>query len=148
MTVSTPRWLLDTNIISALMRNPSGEVAANMTTALRGFEGARICTSVIVDCELQFGLQKSQSARYRQAYEVTMGAIETLPLEGQVARQYASIRDYLQQRGTPIGPNDMLIAAHALALDCTLVTDNEEEFRRVPGLRVENWLRADNQSGT
>jgi tRNA(fMet)-specific endonuclease VapC len=69
-----------------------------------------------------------------------MDSLEILPLGSEVAERYAHIRTALERLGTPIGPNDTLIAAHALALDCTLVTGNEGEFRRVPGLRVENWL--------
>ena len=72
--------------------------------------------------------------------EIILSAIDTLPLEEPVDRQYARLRKYLEDRGTPIGPNDMLIAAHALALNCTVITANDREFSRVPGLKVENWL--------
>jgi tRNA(fMet)-specific endonuclease VapC len=67
--------------------------------------------------------------------------IKLFNFESAALQYYANLRHCLETQGTPLGPNDMLIAAHALALDCTLVTDNEEEFRRVPGLRVENWAR-------
>jgi hypothetical protein len=75
------------------------------------------------------------------AYRVTMAAIKLFNFESTAVQRYANLRHYLERQGTSIEPNDVLIAAHALALECTLVTDNEEEFRRVPGLRVENWAR-------
>jgi tRNA(fMet)-specific endonuclease VapC len=96
---------------------------------------------VIADCELSFGLAKNPTAKLSNAYRVTMAAIKLFNFESAAVQRYANLRHYLEAQGTPIGPNDMLIAAHALALGCTLVTDNEEEFRRVPGLRVENWAR-------
>ncbi len=139
--MAAPVWLLDTNILSGLMRSPSGAIAKNMAESLQLVEGAQVGTSVIVDCELRFGLAKNPSARLLDAYRVTMAAIHVFDLDRTVSQRYANLRQYLEGQGTPIGPNDMLIAAHALALDCTLVTDNEEEFRRVPGLRVENWGR-------
>jgi tRNA(fMet)-specific endonuclease VapC len=139
--MAAPLWLLDTNILSGLMRSPSGAIAKNMAESLQLVEGAQVGTSVIVDCELRFGLAKNPSAKLLDAYRVTMAAIHVFDLDRAVAQRYANLRQYLESQGTPIGPNDMLIAAHALALDCTLVTDNEEEFRRIPGLRVENWSR-------
>jgi tRNA(fMet)-specific endonuclease VapC len=134
-------WLLDTNIISGLMRAPSGPIAQQLAQRLQQIEDVEIGTSVIVDCELRFGLAKNPTARLMNAYRVTMAAVKLFNFESNAVQRYANLRDYLEGQGTPIGPNDMLIAAHALALECTLVTDNEEEFRRVPGLRVENWAR-------
>ena len=142
MSTAAPLWMLDTNIISGLMRDPAGHIARQLTQKLLHVEGARIATSVIVDCELRFGLAKNPLPRFLHAYQVTMAAIDVLNFESSAAQRYANLRNYLEGQGTPIGPNDMLIAAHALTLGCTLVTDNEEEFCRVPGLRVENWLRA------
>jgi tRNA(fMet)-specific endonuclease VapC len=139
--MAAPVWLLDTNILSGLMRSPSGAIAKNMAESLQLVEEAQVGTSVIVDCELRFGLAKNPSARLLDAYRVTMAAIHVFDLDRTVTQRYANLRQYLDGQGIPIGPNDMLIAAHALALDCTLVTDNEEEFRRVPGLRIENWAR-------
>ncbi len=133
-------WMLDTNIISALMRQPGGEVARRMVHTLSKIKDAQICTSLIVDCELRFGLQKNPNSRYTHAYQVAIASIAIMAMDTAVVQHYATIRAHLEKAGTPIGPNDTLIAAHALALDCTLVTDNETEFRRVPGLRVENWL--------
>ena len=71
-----------------------------------------------------------------------LSALEILPLEPPADERYAEIRHHLARRGTPIGPNDLLIAAHALAADLTLVTANTREFERVPSLRVDNWLLA------
>lgn len=129
--------LLDTNIISHIMRQPAG-LAARRASELSVTE--RLCTSVVVQSELLFGLAKNPSKRIQSAYDVAMAGIDVLPLENSAAPQYARIRASLESEGKPIGANDLLIAAHALALDATLVTDNETEFRRVPGLRVENWL--------
>lgn len=132
--------MLDTNIISDMMRNPAGAAFKSLQSAAAQNPDLQVCTSVVVDAELQFGLQLKQSARLNSAYAHVMQVIDVLPLEANAATRYAELRTTLTQAGTPIGPNDMLIAAHALALGCTLVTNNEEEFCRVPGLRVENWL--------
>jgi tRNA(fMet)-specific endonuclease VapC len=88
-----------------------------------------------------FVLAKNPTTKLRSAYRVTIAAIKLFNFESTAVQRYANLRHNLEGQGTPIGPNDMLIAAHALALECTVVTDNEEEFRRVPGLRVENWAR-------
>jgi tRNA(fMet)-specific endonuclease VapC len=129
--------LLDTNIISHIMRQPGG-LAARRADLIDTDE--RLCTSVIVQFELRFGLEKNPSKRLQTSYDVTMAGIDVLPLDSSAAAEYARIRATLESMGKPIGANDLLIAAHALALDATLVTDNEAEFRRVPGLKVENWL--------
>lgn len=132
-------FLLDTNIISHIMRQPGG-LAAKQAHQMGADE--RLCTSVIVQFELRFGLAKNPSQRLQTSYDVTMAGIDVLPLDSSAAIEYARIRALLESRGNPIGANDLLIAAHALALNATLVTDNESEFRRVPGLKVENWLVA------
>jgi len=130
------RFLLDTNILSDLVRHPQGVIAQRITR-----EGEKsISTSIVVAAELRFGAEKSGSERLTTQLEIILSAIDTLPLEEPVDRQYARLRKYLEDRGTPIGPNDMLIAAHALALNCTVITANDREFSRVPGLKVENWL--------
>lgn len=135
------RFLLDTNIISNMMRDANGIAAQRFAQIAKEFESSEVCTSVVVQCELRFGLTRKSHPRLELAYERVMQSLEILPLGSEVADCYAQLRTALEQQGTPIGPNDTLIAAHALALDCTLVTDNEAEFRRVPGLRVENWLK-------
>jgi tRNA(fMet)-specific endonuclease VapC len=130
------RYLLDTNILSDFLRNPDGR--AVQRTALAG--EATICTSIIVACELRYGAVKKGSVRLSERVERLLESLEVLALDKESDRQYAEIRLHLDRKGRPIGPNDLLIAAHALALDLTLVTANIEEFSRVPGLRVENWL--------
>jgi tRNA(fMet)-specific endonuclease VapC len=134
--------LLHTNIISELMRHPGGKVAVQIQRLAREQPEGRICTSAVVDCELRFGVARKGSARLADAYSRAMSVIEVRDLPAAAAPIYADIRAHLEQLGNPIGPNDLFIAAHALALEATLVTDNESEFRRVPGLAVENWLKS------
>jgi len=131
------RYLLDTNILSDLVRNPQGLVAQKIAKA--GEEN--ICTSIIVAAELRFGANKLGSKRLTTQLNAILSAIEILPLEEPADQRYSELWATLEKRGELIGPNDLLIAAHALMLDCVVVTANEREFSRVPKLRVENWLR-------
>ena len=131
-------YLLDTNILSDLVRNPQGVVAAKITKAGED----TVCTSVIVAAELRYGAAKSNSARLTERIDLILSALEILPLETPADHKYATLRHYLTRQGTLIGPNDLLIAAHALAGGLTLVTTNAGEFSRVPGLKVENWLQS------
>lgn len=130
---------LDTNIISHFMRDATGIAAARVMNAQDA--GRRVMTSIVVQCELEFGLSKRPSRRLELAYAEVMQRIDVLPLDSTVVRHYAAVRNALERQGTPIGPNDTLIAAHALSIDAVLVTDNDDEFLRVPGLQIENWLR-------
>jgi tRNA(fMet)-specific endonuclease VapC len=141
-------YLLDTNIISDLMRNPSGMAAQRVLASAAQGSNAKVCTSIIVQCELLFGLRKRSSPRWLAQYHRVMFPINVLPLESAAAEHYANLRAQLELAGTPIGPNDTYIAAHALAMDATLVSA-DAEFLRVPGLRVENWLSTekDDQNG-
>lgn len=91
-------------------------------------------------CELQFGASKSGSLRLLHQLESILEVLPILSLSPPVDQHYAVIRTHLEQTGRPIRPNDLLIAAHTLALNLTLVTANIREFERVPGLSVENWL--------
>jgi tRNA(fMet)-specific endonuclease VapC len=100
-----------------------------------------VLTSVIVACELRYGTAKRGSRRLTRQGEAVLGAMTIRPLESDVERVYASIRVALEKRGTPIGAHDLLIAAHARALGAVCVTDDVAEFKRVPDLKVENWLR-------
>jgi tRNA(fMet)-specific endonuclease VapC len=118
-----------------LVRHPQGLVFQRLTA----LEENSICTSIIVVCELRFGAAKSGSLRLLQQLESIL-VLSILSLSPPVDRHYAVIRTHLEQTGKPISPNDLLIAAHTLALNLTLVTANVREFERVPGLRVENWL--------
>jgi tRNA(fMet)-specific endonuclease VapC len=130
------RFLLDTNILSDLVRHPQGLVARRIES-----EGeASICTSIIVAAELRFGALKRGSARLTRQLETILSAIEVLSLEEPADQHYGTIRAFLERKGRTIGPNDMLIAAHALSIDCAVITANHREFSRVPGLKVENWL--------
>jgi len=131
------RYLLDTNIVSNLVRNPRGRVADR----IKAIGEQNICTSIIVAAELRYGTTKKASPRLTAQVEAVLGVIDTLPFDSPADEIYGSIRTQLELVGTPIGGNDLLIAAQALALDHTLVTDNDQEFSRVDGLRVENWLR-------
>lgn len=131
-----PTYLLDTNIVSDLVRRPAGRIRDCI--AERGEE--RVCTSIIVAAELRFGAAKKGSERLTVQLETVLAALEILPFDQPADRHYGKIREALERAGAPIGANDLLIAAHALALGLTLVTANETEFVRVPGLAVENWL--------
>ena len=130
-------YLLDTNILSDLVRRPQGRVAELIARVGE----SNVCTSVVVAAELRYGAAKSGSRRLARQLDRILAALPVLPLEIPADRHYASLRRKLEAQGLPIGPNDMLIAAQAIAADCTLVTANEREFSRVPGLKVENWLK-------
>lgn len=134
--MSARRYLLDTNILSQLVRQPQGPIAERIAKVGED----RVFTSIIVACEMRFGAAKRGSAKLKRQVEAILGAMEILAFEADADRHYAAIRASLERKGTPIGANDMLIAAHARALDAVCVTDNVAEFKRVPSLRVENWL--------
>jgi tRNA(fMet)-specific endonuclease VapC len=135
--LTTPlAYLLDTNILSDLLRHPQGTVARKIAAA--GEQS--VCTSIIVAAELRYGANKSGSRKLADRIELILSALEILPLDTPADRHYAGLRHHLTRAGNLIGPNDMLIAAHALSAGLTLVTANTGEFSRVPGLNVENWL--------
>jgi tRNA(fMet)-specific endonuclease VapC len=129
-------YLLDTNILSHLVRQPQGPVAARIAEV----GDDNVVTSVIVACELRYGAAKRGSRRLTRQVEAVLGAMTIKPLDSDVERVYASIRVALERKGTVIGAHDMLIAAQARAIDAICVTDNVAEFKRVPALKVENWL--------
>ncbi|WP_375285935.1 type II toxin-antitoxin system VapC family toxin [Sphingomonas sp.] len=131
-------YLLDTNVVSDLVRNPQGVVASAISAAGED----RIVTSIIVSAELWFGAERSGSRRIARQLEVVLARIPILPFSDDADRHYASVRAALQRQGTPISGNDVLIAAHALAINATLVTGNLREFERVGGLRLVNWLHS------
>jgi tRNA(fMet)-specific endonuclease VapC len=131
------RYLFDTNIVSNLVRNPQGVVA----TRVAKIGSANICTSIIVAAELRYGAAKRGAESLTTQLEAVLGRLEILPFEAPADSTYALLRTKLERAGKPIGANDLLIASHALALGCVIVTDNEREFARVPGLPLENWLR-------
>ena len=130
------RYLLDTNIVSELVRNPQGRTAKKIAKIGEN----NICTSIIVAAELRYGCARSGSARLTKAVEDILGEIAVLPFDAPADAEYGDIRSELEAAGKTIGGNDLLIAAHASALGATIVTANTREFGRVRGLRVVNWL--------
>ena len=131
------RYLLDTNIISDLVRNPTGKVAQRI-----GKDGdSRVCTSIIVAAELRYGVTKKGSPKLTAQLEAILGALDVLPFEAPADKKYGQIRTRLEKSGRPIGANDLLIASQAITLGLTLVSNNDREFSRVEGLEYENWLR-------
>lgn len=131
-----PLVMLDTNIASAVMRSPEGPLWDRLET----FAPGDVCMSVVTSAELRFGIERVGSVRLLRQFEMLLDVFAILPFAVPSDEAYARIRTDLERAGTPIGANDLLIAAHALALDLTLVTANIREFSRVPNLRVENWL--------
>jgi tRNA(fMet)-specific endonuclease VapC len=129
-------YLLDTNILSNLIRDPGGRIAQRISEKGE----TSVCTSIVVACELRFGAEKQQSASLQARVEELLKVLEVLPMDVNTDFHYAEIRARLESAGTPIGPNDLLIAAHARSLNLILVSANFREFTRVPGLAVENWL--------
>ena len=133
----TYKFLLDTNIVSDLVRNPQGRVAEKIAA-----EGeTTVATSIIVAAELRFGAAKSGSRRLTRQLDAILTVLPVLPFAAPAEERYADIRRRLEAAGTPIGANDLLIAAHARALDLVLVTANSKEFKRVKGLRHLDWLK-------
>lgn len=130
-------YLLDSNIVSEVMRNPNGPAAHR----LREVGHLAVCTSVIVSAEMLFGARKRGSRALTRRLESTLSKIQILPFEPPADTYYAEIRAQLESKGRPISGNDLLIASQALTLGLTLVSDNVREFSRIDGLQVENWLR-------
>ena len=127
--------MLDTNVLSSLMKDPDGAVSQQIEKV-----GERsICCSVIVACELRYGAEKKNSAELKRRVDAILSAIPVIPLTQPVDKAYAVIRAELTSAGQPIGPNDLLIAAHALSEEMTLVTVNLREFQQVRALSVEDW---------
>lgn len=129
-------YLLDTNIISALVRDPDGPAARHIARV--GHQ--EICTSIVVAAELRYGCAKKGSPKLTAKVESLLETIPILPLDVPVDAEYGGIRAELEAEGKTIGANDMLIGAQAYALRLTLVTGNTREFERIRGLAVENWL--------
>jgi tRNA(fMet)-specific endonuclease VapC len=130
------RYLLDTNIVSDLIRNPQGRV----TSRISEVGEAQVATSIIVAAELRFGAAKKGSTRLSAQVEAVLGALAILPLEEPADRAYGLLRARLEKKGQMIGGNDLLIVAQAISLGFTLVTANEREFAKLNDLRCENWL--------
>ena len=130
------RFMLDTNIISDMIRNPAGKAASAMVR-----EGdAAVCTSIVVASELRYGCARKGSAKLLKKVEDLLAEIPVLPLDVPVDAEYGALRTELEAVGQPIGHNDLFIAAHACVLGTILVTANIGEFTRIRKLKVENWL--------
>ncbi len=130
------RYMLDTNVISDLIRNPQGRAAKRIAEVGED----NVCTSIIVAAELRYGCAKSDSKRLIKAVEDLLGEISVLPFDVPADAEYGRIRAELEAAGRLIGGNDLLIAAHACATGATIVTANAHEFERVRGLNAKNWL--------
>ena len=131
------RFMLDTNVCIDLIRRRSAEILGHLQRASPG----DVCVSAITLSELEYGVARSSAPdRNRLALAEFMTPITVLPYSDLAAPVYGRIRAHLDAKGSGIGPLDTLIAAHALAAGLTLVTNNESEFRRVPGLNVVNWV--------
>lgn len=128
--------MLDTNIISDAIRNPNGAAAKRLETLASN----EVCTSIVVAAELRYGSAKKGSARLLEKIEEILSLVPVVPLDIPADAEYGGMRAELEAAGQTIGSNDYFIAAHAYALGATLVTANEGEFRRIRGLKVENWL--------
>ena len=133
------RFLLDTNVCVDYLSGRHPPVAAR----LRALSPSEVCLSSVVVAELRYGADKSaQPRRNHQKLDTLTAEIACRAFDDAAAASYGKVRSGLERRGRPIGPNDMLIAAHALSLGLVLVTDNVREFSRIEGLDLENWRDA------
>ncbi len=130
-------YMLDTNIcIYIIKRKP-----INVLKHFEFLQSGQLCMSAITFAELMNGAKKSNHieeniSRLDQLAEI----ISICPFDHKAAVIYGDVRSSLEKRGEIIGGNDLLIASHALSLDCILITNNEKEFKRIPGLKTENWV--------
>jgi len=131
-------YLLDTNVISVLLRQPRGKIKERIEDVGED----TVWTSIVVASELRFGARKKGSHKLTARVDAFLASIRVAPLDHPVDDHYAALRHFLEDTGQLIGPNDMLIAAHALAEDAHLVTDNVGEFERLPDLKVTRWSNA------
>lgn len=135
-------YMLDTNICIHVINVRPPAVLARFRLERLG----RIGVSSVTAAELTFGVAKSGSARNRTALEMFLAAVEVLPFDASAIWHYGDLRAALERRGQPIGALDTMIAAHALACNAILVTNNTREFEPVPGLRLENWANGPSES--
>ena len=130
------RYMLDTNICIYIIKNKPKKVIME----LKRHKPSEICVSAITYAELTYGVEKSMAVeKNRLALALLFSNIEVLDFDTKAAIHYGKIRTYLEKQGTPIRPLDMMIAAHAMSLGYTVVTNNIKEFERVPDLKLENW---------
>lgn len=129
------RRTLDTNICSYILRrHPTGMIERFAT-----LEPAQVWLSAVVAAELRFGAVKLASPRFSSAVEAWLAGFDVRPWPLDATHHYARIRATLERAGKPVGAMDLMIAAHALAEDSAVITNNAREFHRVPGLAVEEW---------
>jgi tRNA(fMet)-specific endonuclease VapC len=130
------RYLLDTNICIYIHRQKPEKVL----TRFQKLKPGDAAISVITWGELLYGAEKSkQRKKILQMFEEFKTFVPVLPIPETAGNTYGTIRASLESKGTPIGNNDLWIAAHAKAADLTIVTNNEREFQRIPGLKIQNW---------
>lgn len=130
------RYLFDTNVVSSLIRERGTSPAFRRGSDNRD----KVCTSIIVAAEVRFGIVRKGSARLQREASRVLDGLPILPFEAPADAHYAALRAHLERQGRPISANALLIAAHCLALDATLVTHNTREFERVPKLKIVDWL--------
>ncbi len=131
------RYLLDTYMVSELIKNPQGVVAERMLSS--GLE-LQCCTSIIVSCGLRYNAEKIQSPNLSFNVEQVLNSLPILPLEEPIDELYSKIGLSLENKGVSMSQHDLLVAAHALSLGLTVVTENEGKFSHIEHLKVENWL--------
>jgi tRNA(fMet)-specific endonuclease VapC len=129
-------YLLDTNICVYIINRRPPQVFEHFA----GLHAGQVALSSITGAELACGVAKSGSSRNQQALDKFLAPLDILPFDEAAMRCYGGIRSHLERQGQPIGAYDLLIAAHAVALGSTLVTNNLREFKRVPGLMLDNWI--------
>lgn len=129
------RRTLDTNICSYILRRHP----ASMIERFAGLDGTQLWLSAVVAAELRFGAAKLASPRFSAAVEAWLAGFDVRPWPVEATQHYAQMRAALERAGQPVGAMDMMIAAHAMAEDSVVVTNNAREFHRVPGLAVEEW---------
>jgi tRNA(fMet)-specific endonuclease VapC len=130
-------YMLDTNICSYIIKKRPPQVLAKFEQ----IPHTDISISVITLAELQYGVTKSTKATHNQTIiDAFVSRLEVLPWTFEITQHYGQIRTDLERQGTPIGSMDLLIAAHCISLDATLVTNNTREFNRIPQLKLENWV--------
>ncbi len=130
--------LLDTNTCIYIINNRP----PNVLERFRKYKAGEVGISSIAASELTYGVAKSGSVKNRKALDMFLAPLKVLPFDSQCLWFYADLRASLEKKGLTIGAMDTLIAAHALSIDGTLVTNNLKEFARVPKLKLENWFEA------
>jgi tRNA(fMet)-specific endonuclease VapC len=130
-------FMLDTDTLSFLIRGQT-----QVEAKYRALGRDSICVSTVTEGEIWYGVAKNAPGLDKLTrLKLLMASIKIMPIDSEVAAIYGELRGRLEKDGQPIGPNDFWIAAHALSLDATLVTNNVREFKRIKGLKVENWLQ-------